>query len=565
MQPVTADPTATASPGDTGLPLDFFPNRSKVLPPEQIERWITMLLVLGIAARIVRYALRFPLWGDEAFLSASFLHRGYLDLLRPLEYHQVCPLLFLWGQLTIVKLLGFTEFTLRLFSLLCSIASLFVFRSLARRVVRGTSLLVAVGIFAVAYPGIRYAAEAKPYQCDLLVSLVLLLLCIQWWRRPQHVGWLWGLAVAMPIAIGLSYPSVFVAGGIVVAVAVMLWTLPLHRGWPAWGTLTALLGLSFLTMLKLSTGSQLQADLGEMQSYWHESFPPLHSLTALLRWLVSAHSGELLAYPIGGPHGGSAATLFFCAVAVLMLWRKRQSRLLLLLLTPLALNFVAALVHRYPYGMAVRLALYWAPMACLLSGMGVDVVLARLWPHRRRLPETAIVFALALLAVGSICRDVAYPGKSDSDIRARDFARWFWFEMARDGELVCCKTDLGRDFSPQAFQLGQSAVYLCNQRIYSPRHAQCRPPQMDRVSTTWPLRCVQYCSSQYPRDEVALAGWLTAMQAHYHLLERHVYPTSHIVGRDQYLGGIDLVELFVFTPEKQGGTGKAEGGAGKAE
>ncbi len=552
MHRMAADAFPAPPPGSTTLPLGFFPDRDRVLSPEQIERWMGILLALGIVARLVRYALRFPLWGDEAFLSASLLERGYLDMLRPLEYHQVCPLLFLWGQLTVVKLLGFTEFTLRLFSLVCSIASLFLFRSLARRVLQGTSLLVAVGVFAVAYPGIRYATEAKPYQCDLLVSLVLLSFCIEWWRRPQRIGWLWGLAAIMPVAIGLSYPAVFVAGGIAVAVAVMLWTLPLARGWPAWCAVTAMLGLSFLGMLKCTAGSQMAADLGVMQGHWRDAFPPLHSLAAFLQWLVLAHSGDLLAYPMGGPHGGSAATLCLVAVAILMLWRKRQSRLLLLLLAPLALNFAAALLHRYPYGMAVRLSLYWAPMACLLLGIGADVVLARLWPRRRRLPEAAIVLLLALLPLGSILRDISHPGKSDSDVRARDLACWFWFEMARDGELVCCKTDLGLSFSPLGFELGQSAVYLCNQRIYSARHAQRRPPQWDRVSATWPLRCVQYWSSEYPCDLAARDGWLASMRARYELVDRRTYPISYIVGRDQYLKCVDQMEMFVFIPRKPG-------------
>jgi len=551
MYPVTNDACPAGRSDRAELPLEFFPDRGMVLPPPQIERWIGVLLALGIAARLVRYGLRFPLWGDEAFLSASLLDRGYLDMLRPLEFHQVCPLLFLWGQLTVVKLLGFTEFTLRLLSLVCSIANLFLFRSLARRVVQGTSLLVAVGVFAVAYPGIRYAAEAKPYQCDLLVSLTLLIFCVQWWRQPQRSRWLWGLAAIMPIAIGLSYPAVFVAGGIVIAVAVMLGTLPPARGWPAWCALTATLALSFLAMLKSTTGAQLTADLGVMTNYWQDAFPPLGSLPAFLSWLVFAHSGDSLAYPVGGPHGGSAATLCLVAVGIVMLWRKRQSRLLLLLLAPLALNFVAALLHRYPYGAAVRLALYWAPMACLLSGIGADVVLARLWPRRGRWPEAAIVLLLALLPVGSTVRDVAWPGKSDSDVRARDFARWFWFEMARDGELVCCKTDLGLSLSSQGFELGNSAVYLCNQRIYSARHAQRRPPQWDRVSATWPLRCVEYCSAKYPCDPAAREAWLASMRTRYEFIDRRTYPISYVVGRDQCDKGVDQMEMFVFVPRKK--------------
>ena len=76
------------------LPLDD--DRGPLAPG--LQRWLWLLVGLGIAARVVRWALCFPLWGDEAFLSASFLHRGYGDMFGPLEYHQICPLLVLWAQ-----------------------------------------------------------------------------------------------------------------------------------------------------------------------------------------------------------------------------------------------------------------------------------------------------------------------------------------------------------------------------------------------------------------------------------------------------------------------------------
>ena len=78
----------------------------------------------------------------------------------------------------------------------------------------------------------------------------------------------------------------------------------------------------------------------------------------------------------------------------------------------------------------------------------------------------------ALIAVGTIARDFASPFKSRTDLRYRDFARWFWFNMEFAGEAVCLKSDLGEEFAPGTFRdLGWSAMYLCNQRIYSPRHA----------------------------------------------------------------------------------------------
>ena len=139
-----------------------------------LERATWAFVGLGVLLRIARYAMDYPLWWDEAFVAVNFIRRDYLDLLRPLDYGQVCPILFLWAELTLVKLLGFSEWSLRLFPLACGIASVVLFRHVASRVVRGVPLLLAVAIFAVAYHPIRHAADVKPYASDLLAALALL-------------------------------------------------------------------------------------------------------------------------------------------------------------------------------------------------------------------------------------------------------------------------------------------------------------------------------------------------------------------------------------------------------
>ena len=101
----------------------------------------------------------------------NFLRRGYLDLLLPLEYGQICPILFLWAELTAVKLFGFSEMSLRLCPLICGVASVFLFRHTAGRMLKGPALLMAVAIFAVSIHPIRHSADAKPYASDLLVAL----------------------------------------------------------------------------------------------------------------------------------------------------------------------------------------------------------------------------------------------------------------------------------------------------------------------------------------------------------------------------------------------------------
>jgi 4-amino-4-deoxy-L-arabinose transferase-like glycosyltransferase len=64
----------------------------------------------------------------------------------------------------LVKLLGFSEWSLRVFPLACGVLSVVLFRSAARLVVRGVPLVLSVAIFAVANHPIRHADDVK--LCD---------------------------------------------------------------------------------------------------------------------------------------------------------------------------------------------------------------------------------------------------------------------------------------------------------------------------------------------------------------------------------------------------------------
>ncbi len=57
--------------------------------------WLILLVSLGLAWRLGRYFLNFPIWGDEAAVGLNILDRSYLGLLRPLNYVVACPVGFL--------------------------------------------------------------------------------------------------------------------------------------------------------------------------------------------------------------------------------------------------------------------------------------------------------------------------------------------------------------------------------------------------------------------------------------------------------------------------------------
>ena len=311
-------------------PLECFAGEDRLLSPQAQKRWLLALMCLGLVLRLTRYLLRFPLWEDEAMLSANFIDRGFAGLLQPLHYCQVAPVLFLWGQLAITRLLGFNEYVLRLIPFLCGLGSLLLFRHVAGRLLQGVSLVLAVGLFAVAYPMTRYAAEAKPYGCDLFIALAFFAMTIEWLRRPDQTRWLWRLAALVVPAIGYSFPTIFIGGGVSLVVAWTLWSGRTHhaprdarhhaergeyiyKGWLPWIAFNALLVAGVAATLIISHYSVDSATRQNMDEGWTIAFPPITQPLKLPLWLLDTHAGAMLGYPVGGPNWGSSFS-FLCFV-----------------------------------------------------------------------------------------------------------------------------------------------------------------------------------------------------------------------------------------------------------
>ncbi len=530
--------------------------RFSLQPLPHLKAWIGGFVALGVAARCLRFLICAPLWPDEAFLAASYLDHGYLQMLtEPLSYHQVAPPGYLWIQLTIVKLFGFHEYSLRILSLIAGIASLFVFRRLAAQLTDGAAYLFCVAVFSVAYPAIRYSTEAKPYGIDLFVGLGLAALYVEWTLRGQTRRWTWLLAAACGLSLWFSLPAVFVAGGLSLAVGYNLFQ---HRKKEL---LIPYLGLNLLLVgsfvgLQVALRTMTSADLEGMRSCWEQAFPPLDNSLQTVTWFVAALTGDVTPFPIGSVRGGSSATVACCLIAVLCLRSNRRMDLAILFLAPLGLNLIAAALRRYPFGGGVRFTLYSGGGICLLAGLGAACIAAWLTQRftSRKVVLTAMV-ALILLGSGSILRDFLRPYKAQDILRARSFAQWFWFNKAFDAELVCLKADWELDFSPFTFEGGESSLYVCNRRIYSARHRTGDPPDLTRISATRPLRCALFRDERWTFNQPAFDKWLQSMQDEYALVAHEQYPFP-VFYRDKDYKHTCFVDLYEFVPKAQAKAGR---------
>ena len=297
---------------------------------------------------------------------------------------------------TAVRGLGFSEATLRLVLVADTLASASpLFVPLARRVLGPASIgtLLAVGLFAVAQPPIRFAGEFKPYSTDLLAATVLLLLAVAWLREPGRSRWLWALAAVAPVGVAVSLPSLFV----IVAVAVV---------GPGRGSQVAVgMGRRGPGLRRSQAGrrpgrgvsadgrcGQYQGEIARDRAYFLEFWSAgLLSVGGALdrpgelSWLVRARPQALLRTqvpprPDAPAEQGARRWSSPGCRGGLPFQPPGTAGVVVLLLLPFVFAFAASVLRRYPYGMSPRVAQFLVPSTLILTAAGFDAVIARVRP-----------------------------------------------------------------------------------------------------------------------------------------------------------------------------------------
>jgi hypothetical protein len=494
-----------------------------------VDRLAACFVAIGVLARLVRYLVAFPMWPDEYQLAANFTDRGFLDLLRPLQNNQVAPVGFLWIELAVSRVFGFSEYSLRLFPLLSAVAGVFLFDRLAARLLAGVPRVFAVAIFAVAYYPIRFAGEIKPYSSDAFMALVLTWPAVRWWSARDETRWLWWLAVVSPFALLVSFPAVFVVGGISLGIAWSLWNdarlRPESTAVRAWVTFNLAAGAAFIGLLLMNFATQYNATQEAMVDCWADHFPPWQNPQQLVAWLAVTHTGEMFAYPVGAEAGGSILTSICVAVGLAAVWRSPRRALAVTVAGWFGMSLLAAALHRYPYGGHARLSQYLAPGICLLAGLGAALLTARLRRVEGRVAaaRVALLFC-ALLGIGSAVKDSFKPYKSAADRDHRDFARRLWRE-ATAPPTVCLQADLG----VTAYERNLDSAYRCYHKMFAPPARGGPASIRQRVAAAnEPFRCIAFHSVEAGLLPTAFEDWTHDMLMRYDLCrtEYHTLPLN---------------------------------------
>jgi len=200
-----------------GVSKDYVPLIDvKVYSEWRIAVWV--MLGLGIFFWLFHFFNNRSLYVDEIFLATSLAKMNFLELTAPmLDYEQKAPLGFLWIERVMVLLFGNGEMALRLFPLLCGIASLFLFRPVARYFLKPVGVVVAMGILAAAPPLIYHAVEAKQYSTELFATVIALFLYTRFHKQMALPSLLlWGVSGAL--LLWFSFSSIFILAGMAMGI-----------------------------------------------------------------------------------------------------------------------------------------------------------------------------------------------------------------------------------------------------------------------------------------------------------------------------------------------------------
>ena len=336
------------------------------------RRVVGIIIGLGIILRLVQYLYNRSLWLDEAYLAMNLIEKTFSELLQPLDYGQMAPPGFLWVTKVLINTFGDSEYVLRLFPFVAGVFSLFIFYAVARRVLSQRGLIIALGLFAISGPLLRYSSEFKQYSSDVAIALGICLMGLIWLERESRfVFYTFFFSFIGSILIWFSHPSIFFLAGVGIILTVHFlktkkWKQVAWLSVPAFfwlGSLAVFYYVSFLEMSKTERYSRFV-------SGWSPTFMPMPPLSAHdLMWYPMKFF-EVLLYPGGFSLFGLAALCFVIGFMSKFFENRHPFYILTL---PVLIALVASGLHKYPFG--GRLILFLVPIIMIFIGEGVDQVI----------------------------------------------------------------------------------------------------------------------------------------------------------------------------------------------
>ena len=322
-----------------------------------------LILFFSSIVRFFLYLQNRPLWHDECLLAINLSDVNLFGLFLPLDNNQSAPCLFLVLSKILTFIFGEGEQILRLLPFLFSVASIFVFYFLTKKVFSNKlPILLANFLFAFNLPLMYYSQEFKQYGVEVFFTVFsLLVFCkISFQDMSIKKACLKAFVIFLPFLF--SFPYVFMLCAYIVC---ELFNPEARRSKAFWVFIFAnfifFIGYYFLILLpqKLHAGDFLL-------NYWNSGFVNL-DFSALVLLI------DNLKY-FFVPNSNVLFILVLIILGFARFLRHKTSLLNIKILNISIISIIiavfAAILHVYP--IKERLALWCLPLVIVLISYVFD-------------------------------------------------------------------------------------------------------------------------------------------------------------------------------------------------
>jgi len=351
-------------------------------------------LIAGASFRLVQFFAVRSLWLDESMLALNIASRSLGELLRPLDYDQVAPPLFLWLGRLAIRVAGTNEMALRACPMLTSLALPPLLALVAYRWLGPAASLATIALASFSPTLVFYANEAKPYGSDAFVTVALLAATLAVRDRPTATR-RWVLLLSFGVlGLLLSIPAAFVLPAALAALALepagrrekLRWLPACGIAWAA--TLAAL----YLGIYRAAARNPNQQE-GYGQAFLLPGPGFQERAMLALRGTVWPSFAGIGSQIPRLPDWALWATAALLAAGLVVIVRRAGSAAGLLVPLPLVLVTIASALRRYPLGVP-RMMVFAAPLLILMAAGALSWIASALRPHAR---------PVYLVAAGLLC------------------------------------------------------------------------------------------------------------------------------------------------------------------
>lgn len=344
-----------------------------------IIRWTSTSMLAGaVIISIIQFLNMRGLWTDEAAVAINIVERDFAGLMKPLDFLQVAPILYLWVVKFLSQIFSEQEWGLRLYSLISYICSLWLFWRMLRRYVKDeAAILLGIIFFVLNNKLFYYADEVKQYMSDVMVTLTLLTLAMDWRDDDRRSTLI--LSFAGIVGIFLSNISVMILPTVFL-ICLFSDGNPWHRR-----RIRNLFLMSFPWLIAFVANYFLfihgHPSRDQQMAAWKDFFPPTQIFSRQTIFFIF-NVFELLKRDFGfGVNNmlrsfGSSELIHLIIMAIMIMayvFRVLVGRSKAwILFIPLCFHFILAYLRLYP--MAARTMLYTYPLIALMLSMGAESI-----------------------------------------------------------------------------------------------------------------------------------------------------------------------------------------------